>query len=137
MAFLIGMVLEAVVIRPLYTRPLDSLLVTWGLSLVVTQGTLVLVGGEGGGRLIGSAMGRSLRALALSPFIPQSLKMDLATTKADDLNTLTDLVDNGAIVPVIDLSYPLGETADAIRHLHRGSARGKLLITVGGGTATT
>ncbi|MBL6079615.1 branched-chain amino acid ABC transporter permease [Belnapia sp. T18] len=43
-AFLIGMVLEAVVIRPLYTRPLDSLLVTWGLSLVVTQGTLVLVG---------------------------------------------------------------------------------------------
>ncbi|WP_428484253.1 ABC transporter permease subunit [Rhodopila sp.] len=41
---LIGMVIEVLVIRPLYTRPLDSLLVTWGLSLIVTQGTLVLVG---------------------------------------------------------------------------------------------
>ena len=28
-------------IRPLYTRPLDSLLVTWGLSLIATQGTLL------------------------------------------------------------------------------------------------
>ncbi|WP_428492486.1 ABC transporter permease subunit [Rhodopila sp.] len=42
--FLVGMLLEATLIRPLYTRPLDSLLVTWGLSLVVTQGMLVLVG---------------------------------------------------------------------------------------------
>jgi urea ABC transporter permease protein UrtB len=41
---LIGMVVEVLVIRPLYSRPLDSLLVTWGLSLIVTQGTLVLVG---------------------------------------------------------------------------------------------
>jgi urea ABC transporter permease protein UrtB len=43
-AALIGMVLEVIVIRPLYSRPLDSLLVTWGLSLIATQGTLVLVG---------------------------------------------------------------------------------------------
>ena len=63
------------------------------------RGTLVLVGGEGGGRLIGGAMGRSLRALALSPFIPQNLKMVLGTTKSDDLDTLTDLIDNGAITP--------------------------------------
>jgi urea ABC transporter permease protein UrtB len=43
-AALIGMALEIIVIRPLYSRPLDSLLVTWGLSLIATQGTLVLVG---------------------------------------------------------------------------------------------
>ncbi len=43
-AAVIGMVLEIVLIRPLYSRPLDSLLVTWGLSLIATQGTLVLVG---------------------------------------------------------------------------------------------
>lgn len=43
-AALIGMVLEVTLIRPLYSRPLDSLLVTWGLSLVATQGTLLLVG---------------------------------------------------------------------------------------------
>ena len=40
----IGVVLEAVVIRPLYSRPLDSLLVTWGIGLVATQGTLIVVG---------------------------------------------------------------------------------------------
>ena len=43
-AALIGIGLEVALIRPLYSRPLDSLLVTWGLSLVATQGTLLLVG---------------------------------------------------------------------------------------------
>jgi urea ABC transporter permease protein UrtB len=40
----IGVVLEAALIRPLYNRPLDTLLVTWGLSLIVTQGTLIVLG---------------------------------------------------------------------------------------------
>ena len=43
-AVLAGMVLEVVLIRPLYARPLDTLLVTWALSLIVTQTTLVVVG---------------------------------------------------------------------------------------------
>lgn len=43
-AGLIGMLLELAVIRPLYSRPLDSLLVTWGISLVATQGTLIALG---------------------------------------------------------------------------------------------
>lgn len=94
------------------------------------RGTLVLVGGEGGGRLIGGALGRSMRALALSPFVKQDLKMVLGTTKADDLETLTDLIDNGALTPAIDRTYPLGEAADAIEHLHSGRARGKLVLTV-------
>lgn len=43
-AGLIGMLLEVTIIRPLYSRPLDSLLVTWGISLVATQGTLIALG---------------------------------------------------------------------------------------------
>ncbi|MBV9117710.1 MAG: branched-chain amino acid ABC transporter permease, partial [Acetobacteraceae bacterium] len=43
-AGLIGAVLERLVIRPLYARPLDSLLVTWGISLIATQGTLIALG---------------------------------------------------------------------------------------------
>ena len=54
------------------------------------RGTLVLVGGEGGGRLVGGALRRSLRALVVSPFVHQKLKMILGTTKADDLKALTD-----------------------------------------------
>ena len=43
-AGLVGVVLEYLVIRPLYARPLDSLLVTLGVSLIATQGTLVILG---------------------------------------------------------------------------------------------
>jgi branched-chain amino acid transport system permease protein len=43
-AGLIGVLLEITIIRPLYARPLDSLLVTWGISLVATQGTLIALG---------------------------------------------------------------------------------------------
>jgi urea ABC transporter permease protein UrtB len=40
----IGVVIEVLLIRRLYKRPLDSLLATWGLSLVVTQGMLIIFG---------------------------------------------------------------------------------------------
>jgi urea transport system permease protein len=43
-AGLAGVAVERAVVRHLYRRPLDSLLATWGLSLVVTQGMLILVG---------------------------------------------------------------------------------------------
>jgi urea ABC transporter permease protein UrtB len=43
-AGLLGIVLEAVLVRPLYKRPEDSLLATWGFSLIVTQTLLVIIG---------------------------------------------------------------------------------------------
>jgi urea transport system permease protein len=43
-AGLIGVVIEMLIVRRFYRRPLDSLLATWGLSLIVTQGTLLIVG---------------------------------------------------------------------------------------------
>lgn len=43
-AALAGVVVERLVVRHLYSRPLDSLLATWGLSLIVTQGMLIVVG---------------------------------------------------------------------------------------------
>ncbi len=39
-----GMAIERVVIRPLYDRPLDTIVATWGVSMIVTQGTLILLG---------------------------------------------------------------------------------------------
>lgn len=45
----IGVVLEWSLVRKLYKRPLDSLLATWGLSLIVTQGMLILVGSSSAG----------------------------------------------------------------------------------------
>ena len=43
-AGLIGMLLERFVIRHLYGRPLDTIVATWGISLIASQGTLILLG---------------------------------------------------------------------------------------------
>jgi branched-chain amino acid transport system permease protein len=40
----VGVLVELLVIRHLYERPLDTIVATWGLSLIATQGTLILVG---------------------------------------------------------------------------------------------
>jgi NADPH:quinone reductase-like Zn-dependent oxidoreductase len=93
-------------------------------------GTLVLVGGEGGGRLIGGAMGRSMRALALSPFVSQRLRMIIARAKSEDLRLLKELFEAGKVIPVIDRTYPLSGVPDAIRELYSGRARGKFVITM-------
>jgi len=93
------------------------------------RGTLVLVGGEGGDRWLGT-VGRSLRALVVSPFVRQRLRMVVAATKTEDLRFLTERIEAGTLRPVIDRTYALREVPDAIRHLHEGQARGKIVITV-------
>jgi NADPH:quinone reductase-like Zn-dependent oxidoreductase len=99
-------------------------------SALTVKGTLVLVGGEGGGRWIGGAMGRSIRALMLSPFVSQQLRMIVAKATSDDLEFLTELIEAGKLTPVIDKTYPLSEAPNAISYLAAGHARGKLVITV-------
>lgn len=49
-----------------------------------------------------------------------------------DLLLLKDLLETGAVVPVIDRTYPLGQTADAIRYMETDRARGKVVIVVAG-----
>jgi NADPH:quinone reductase-like Zn-dependent oxidoreductase len=93
------------------------------------EGTLVLVGGEGGGRWIGG-MERQVRALAVSPFVRQKLKMFVAREHYAELQVLSELIEAGKITPVIDRTYPLSQAADAIRYLEKGNARGKIVITV-------
>lgn len=43
-AGLIGLVIERLVVRQLYERPMDTIVATWGLSLIATQGTLIVLG---------------------------------------------------------------------------------------------
>jgi NADPH:quinone reductase-like Zn-dependent oxidoreductase len=43
---------------------------------------------------------------------------------------LRELLDAGKVPPVIDRTYPLTETAGAIRYLEQGHAKGKVVITV-------
>jgi NADPH:quinone reductase-like Zn-dependent oxidoreductase len=93
-------------------------------------GTLVIVGGEEGGKWTGG-FGRSLRAAALSPFVRQRLIMLASKERASDQERLTDLIEAGMVTPSIDRSYPLDRAPEAMRLLERGAVRGKIAITVG------
>jgi NADPH:quinone reductase-like Zn-dependent oxidoreductase len=93
------------------------------------RGTLVIVGAEGGNRWTGG-IGRQLRAALLSPFVRHKLRMFIARANTEDLEYLKELLETGKVTPVIDRTYPLSHTADAMRHLERGHARGKVAITV-------
>jgi NADPH:quinone reductase-like Zn-dependent oxidoreductase len=93
------------------------------------KGTLVIVGGEEGGNLIGG-FDRQLRALVVSMFVSQRLTMLASKERHTDLEALTPFIEKGQVVPVIDRTYSLDDVRDAMRHLEAGQARGKLAIMI-------
>ncbi len=94
-------------------------------------GTLVIVGGEGGGRWTGG-IGRQIRATLLSPFISQSLKMFMSKEDHTFMDQLGRMMEEGQVVPAIGDRYHLADVPQAIQHLVDGKARGKSVITIGG-----
>jgi NADPH:quinone reductase-like Zn-dependent oxidoreductase len=66
----------------------------------------------------------------LSPFVGQRLGSLIAKPNGEDLIVLKELIEAGKVTPVIDRTYPLAEVPAAIRYLHEGHARGKVVITV-------
>jgi NADPH:quinone reductase-like Zn-dependent oxidoreductase len=94
------------------------------------RGTLVIVGGEGGGRWTGGFGRQIFRAPLLSLFVGQKLRPLVSTERTEDLLVLKELIEAGKVTPVVDRTYPLGEAAEAIRQLRSGSVRGKLVLTV-------
>jgi NADPH:quinone reductase-like Zn-dependent oxidoreductase len=105
-------------------RPLSRL-----RRALAPRGTLVMVGGEGGGRWTG--MDRQFRALAISPFMRHCLRVFVARESHEDLGVLTELIEAGRVVPAIDRTFSLSEAPDAIRYLEAGRVRGKVVVTMG------
>ena len=96
------------------------------------HGTLVIVGGEGGGRWLGGFDRQVVRAPVVSLFVGQRLRPLIGAVRADDLQVLRELIEAGKVTPVVDRVYPLSEAADAVRHLREGHARGKIVLSVPG-----
>ena len=94
------------------------------------RGTLVIVGGEGGGRWLGGFDRQILRAPILSPLVSQTLRPLTSKERHEDLVILSQLIEAGKVTPVIDRTYPLSEAPQAIRHLEQGNARGKVVLRV-------
>jgi NADPH:quinone reductase-like Zn-dependent oxidoreductase len=92
------------------------------------KGTLVLVGGSGGRWFMGT--GRTLRAVVVSPFVGQRLRSFFSKPRGADLVVLKELIEAGKVTPVIDRTFPLSETPEAIRYVGERSTQGKTVITV-------
>jgi NADPH:quinone reductase-like Zn-dependent oxidoreductase len=106
-------------------RPLSAL-----RRALSPKGTLVIVGGDGGGEWTGGFFRGMLRAPIVSLFVGQRLRGLATKITQEDLAALAGLVEAGTVKPVIDRTYPLIEAPDAIRYLAEGHARGKIVITV-------
>jgi NADPH:quinone reductase-like Zn-dependent oxidoreductase len=106
-------------------RPLSQL-----RRALTPKGTLVIVGGDGGGRWTGGFFRGMLRAPIVSLFVGQRLRGLATKVKREDLLALTELIEAGTLTPVIDRTYPLIEAPAAIRYLEEGHAAGKIVITV-------
>ncbi|MET9508109.1 NAD(P)-dependent alcohol dehydrogenase [Streptomyces flavidovirens] len=107
-------------------RPLSRL-----RRALTARGTLVIIGGENGGRWIGGNE-RQLGALLLSPFTGHRLR-GLAVMRLDhsDLQLLAELIEAGSLTPVIDRTYPLADVPEAIDYLMEGrSSGGKIVVQV-------
>ncbi len=91
----------------------------------------MVVGGPAGRWL--QPVGQMFSALALAPFVSQRMVMaDLiaASDKKQNLITLTGLVDDGQVRPVIDRRYRFADIPAAVTYQEQGHAAGKVVVTV-------
>jgi NADPH:quinone reductase-like Zn-dependent oxidoreductase len=54
----------------------------------------------------------------------------LARNNREDLQTVAAWLEAGTVRAVVERTYPLPQTPEALRYLGEGHARGKLVITV-------
>ncbi len=105
-------------------RPLSRL-----RGALAPTGTLVLNGGGSPGRVFG-AVGSMARAAAVNLFVRQRIRFIPTTEKRQDLLDVSELIESGAVKPVIGRTYPLADVAEGVRYVEQGHARGKVVITV-------
>jgi NADPH:quinone reductase-like Zn-dependent oxidoreductase len=89
----------------------------------------VLVGAPKGNRLLGP-LGHILKVQLASLRASQKVRFFISKADHQDLAVLQELLEAGTVTPVVERSYPLRQTADALRYLGEGHARGKLVITL-------
>jgi NADPH:quinone reductase-like Zn-dependent oxidoreductase len=92
------------------------------------KGTLVIVGGEGGGRILGGFDRQIFRAPLVSLFVGQALRPLVSKELVKDLLDLKELIESGKVTPVTDRTFTLSEAPEAIRYLAQGHARGKVVV---------
>ena len=101
-------------------------------AVLKSDGTLVQAGDSSGVEAVfgmGFVFGM-LKTMMVSKFTKQRMPPFLAKRSKEDLVALTNLIESGAVKPVIDRRYPMAEVAAAVNYLEAGHARGKVVITL-------
>jgi NADPH:quinone reductase-like Zn-dependent oxidoreductase len=91
------------------------------------RGTYVVVGVKDMGRWLG--LGRQIKALLLSPFVRQRMRVFVVRHSREDLVVLKELVEAAKVAPVIDKRFALSDVPDALRYQGEGHTQGKIIIT--------
>ena len=105
-------------------RPLSRL-----RRALAPAGILVLNGGGSPGQVVGP-LGAMARAAVADRFARQRLRFLPTREDRAELAAVTVLTEDGKLTPVVDRTYPLADTAEGLRHVEGGHARGKVVITV-------
>ncbi|MCU0452837.1 MAG: NAD(P)-dependent alcohol dehydrogenase [Bacteroidetes bacterium] len=93
------------------------------------RGVYVGTGG-GGGESIPAILLEMLAQWLRSLIGGKTMSTMMANINKADLDVLKELLEKGQMVPIIDRRYALRESADALRYLEDGHARGKVVIVV-------
>jgi NADPH:quinone reductase-like Zn-dependent oxidoreductase len=93
------------------------------------KGTLVVVGGDGGGPWTGGFFRGMLRGPIVSMFVGQKLGAFSAKTTKEDLEAVAELIEARSVTPVVVRTFDLIEAADAVRYLAEGHPAGKIVVT--------
>lgn len=99
--------------------------------VLAPRGTLVLIGGPAGRWL--QPAGHMFSALAMAPLVSQRIAMAdtvSCTAKKQILMTLTTLIEDGKVTPVISRRYPFHDIQEAVRYQEQGHAAGKVVVTI-------
>jgi len=99
--------------------------------VLAPRGTLVLIGGPAGRWL--QPAGHMFSSLAMAPLVPQRIAIAdtvSCAAKKQVLMTLTTLIEDGKVTPVIGRTYPFGDIAEAVRYQEQGHVPGKVVVTI-------
>jgi NADPH:quinone reductase-like Zn-dependent oxidoreductase len=93
------------------------------------EATYVLVGSMKKTPLLGP-VGHLVKVRLATLRASQTFKFFIAKLNAQDLLVMNELIESGQVTPSVERTYPLSETADALRYLGEGHAQAKIAITV-------
>jgi NADPH:quinone reductase-like Zn-dependent oxidoreductase len=102
------------------------------VRVLAPTGRYVIAGVAGG---LAPYVRRSLQAWRQDRRGPQRCGSYVCREDGKDIEVMRELLASGAVTPVIDRRYSLAETAEAVRYVEAGHARGKVVVAMEGHAA--